>query len=226
MEFFDNISITAGLVLSGLLLCASTLHFLLGRYLWKSAVAEVPPLPDLAPLGGSEHGVAVRRDPVETAHLDRLEARTAAEWEAYELAVHPMRPGAVELAGTVGSEVPPPSSPATLRAVLTRERIRAALFAYASGGAMGLLEAYEELNYEIMTCGLVDGAAGIGTRQWLLRQGWITEEEEDRFLKTVLKYRCNDHVPSFEPFSPEQAQLFVRKVLLEFIRYCAARQNR
>ena len=56
----------------------------------------------------------------------------------------------------------------------------------------------------------------------MISRGWITAEEEDRFLNTVLKYRCNDNVPSFIPFSPSEAQRFVRKVLLEFIRYCVS----
>src|SRR5206468_8588174 len=111
---------------------------------------------------------------------------------------------AVELAGADTSERPLTSGEIKYVA-LNRDRIHKAIVAYAFGGAIRLFEAYEELNYEIMDYAAADRAPGSGPRQWMISRGWITAEEEDRFLNTVLKYRCNDNVPSFIPFSPSEA---------------------
>jgi hypothetical protein len=174
---------------------------------------------------------------------DSAKARIAAEWAAYDrlklfAASVYLLFGTLDLADvssvnpdvgvsatapirTVDTSDPDDDGPSlaqVLEVARKRDQVRNALLAYASGGAAGLFESYEALSYEIMDC-----VAGIGTKEWLVGQGWITEEEDDRFLRTVLHYHRDDRraVP-FDPFSPFQAQLFVRKVLTNFLRYCTS----
>ena len=175
--------------------------------------------------------------------LDSAKARNAAEWAAYDrlnlfaasvyLLFGTLDPadvssvkqdvGASAIAPirTVDTSDPDDNGPSlaqVLEVARKRDQVRNALLAYASGGAAGLFESYEALSYEIMDC-----VAGIGTKEWLVGQGWITEEEDDRFLRTVLHYhRDYRRTVPFEPFSPFQAQLFVRNVLTNFLRYCAS----
>ncbi|HTC33582.1 MAG TPA: hypothetical protein VK724_09430 [Bryobacteraceae bacterium] len=107
-----------------------------------------------------------------------------------------------------------------------REQIRKALLAYLSGGATGLFDAYEKVSCEIMNCGLPNYAADEGTRDWLVRHGWVSEEEEDRFHKTVQHFRHGrfSDVPS-EALSPREARLFVRGILMSFVQYALANQQ-
>jgi hypothetical protein len=109
-----------------------------------------------------------------------------------------------------------------LRVARERRFIRSALLARAPGSAGGLFEAYEAVTHEILNSDLLDFAAAVGTKEWLIAQGWITDEEDRRFLETVLHYRGNSiDTPLAEPLSPHEAQLFVRKVLTGFIARCA-----
>lgn len=109
-----------------------------------------------------------------------------------------------------------------LRVAREREFIRSAVLARAPGSAGGLFEAYEAVTHEILNAGLLDFAAAVGTKEWLIAQGWITDEEDRRFLETVLHYRGNSiNTPLAEPLSPHEAQFFVRKVLTGFIAHCA-----
>src|SRR5262249_29436349 len=104
-----------------------------------------------------------------------------------------------------------------------REGIHRAVLAYAAGGPAGLSEAYAAIGSEIMNCVTLNYDAGVGTREWLMQQGWGTDEQDDRFLKTVQHYlHINHRVASFEPLSPFQARLFVSRVLTNLIRYCSA----
>jgi hypothetical protein len=70
-----------------------------------------------------------------------------------------------------------------LRVANERKLIRRALIACATGGTAGLFEAYEAISYEILNSGVQDFAAGIGSREWLIAQGWITDEDDRRFLE-------------------------------------------
>jgi len=174
------------------------------------------------------------RDTAKSLDLESAEGKLAVEWDAYELAqlITPPAPllsntldrieyAAEELAGADTSAAALTS--AQIKSVaLNRDRIYKAIVAYILGGAIRLFEAYEELNYEIMDYAAPDQTPSSGPRQWMISRGWITGEDEDRFLNTVLKYRCNDNVQPFIPFSPSEAQRFVRNVLLEFIRYCVS----
>jgi hypothetical protein len=107
-----------------------------------------------------------------------------------------------------------------------RERIRKAILDYAFGGARGLFDAYESISYEVMNCGLPNYAASIGTKEWLIQRGWISEEEEDRFLKTVLYFRIPHGSPPPAVLSPAEALDFVRRILLGFVRYCITDEQR
>ena len=103
-----------------------------------------------------------------------------------------------------------------------RDQIRKALLSFAEGGAVGLFDAYEAVCHEIMDRSFPNYAAGCGTKEWMVRQGWIAEEEDDRFLKTVLQFRQDDgrNTLPFHPFSPYEAEVFVRRVLLKLIEHC------
>jgi hypothetical protein len=106
-----------------------------------------------------------------------------------------------------------------MNAARHRQHVRSALLAYADGGAAGLFKAYEELTYELMDTGRLDYAGGVGTREWLIQQGWVTEPEEARFLDTVLHYGRQNDVPSFSPASPIEARRLVGKLLNKWIEH-------
>src|SRR5262249_2582260 len=150
--------------------------------------------------------------------IDRLENRADAEWAAYEfvrlisaslrvrglavflefqsieaktdvpimtqLNTERHRNGAEELSVAMG-----------MNAAHHREQVRCAFFGYADGGAEGLFRAYEALTYELMDTGRLDYAGGVGTREWLIQQGWVTEPEEARFLDTILHYGRQNSAP-------------------------------
>lgn len=116
-----------------------------------------------------------------------------------------------------------PSLRQIISVALGRPRVREALFAYATGGPGGMFEAYEAICYELSDCGVLNNDdAYIGSKQWLVQQGWITEEEDDRFLKTVLHYRGHsEQVPPFESLSPYDTQILLRRVLGNLISFFA-----
>ena len=97
--------------------------------------------------------------------------------------------------------------------------LRSAILAYADGGAEGLFKAYEALTYELMDTQRLDNAGGIGTREWLIQQGWVTEPEEARFLDTVLHYGRENGAPAFALASPIEVQRVVGKLLNKWIEY-------
>jgi hypothetical protein len=52
-----------------------------------------------------------------------------------------------------------------------------------------------------MNLGLPDYAAHVGTKEWLVRKGWITDADDDRFLNTVLHFRhAKEHNSPASPF--------------------------
>jgi hypothetical protein len=187
---------------------------------------------ELDPDGLAGLRVEVRGEslPVRSPALGSVSDLAAAQWETYDLvrllvASAYLRSDALDPVTGRNAQRSEDrvSILQTVNVARDRAPIRKAVLAYAAGGAEGLFEAYEALGSEIMNCTVLDYDAGIGTREWLVQQGWITEEEDDRFLKTVQHYRYNDNRSSpFEPFSPHQAQLFVRRVLINLIRYCAS----
>jgi hypothetical protein len=153
----------------------------------------------------------------------------AAEWRTYEsdrlieacTSLHCASANVPSREGNHASVVDDVTVSKIVNVARQRERIRKAILDYASGGARGLFDAYESISYEIMNCGLPNYAASIGTKEWLIRQGWISEEEEDRFLKTVLYFRSPHHSTSPPALlSPPEARAFVRRILIGFIRHC------
>ena len=174
--------------------------------------------------------------------IDRIKKRVDAEWAAYELvrlisaALH-LRVGPVFLEFQSVEALTDPlvidrqSTPVRhngtqelsvakiMKAAQHRENVRSALLAYADGGADGLFKAYEALGYELMDTQRLDYAAGIGTREWLIQQGWVSEPEEGRFLETVLHYGRQSSAPTFAPASPIEAHRLVGKLLNNWIEH-------
>jgi hypothetical protein len=174
--------------------------------------------------------------------IDRIEKQADAEWAAYELvrlisAAVQLRSIAVFLefqsieaqtdalilnrettqAHRNGSEEL--SVAKVMNAAQHRGHVRSAILAYADGGAEGLFKAYEALTYELMDTQRLDYAGGIGTREWLIQQGWVTEPEEASFLDTVLHYGRQNSAPSFAPASPIEAQRLVGRLLNKWIEH-------
>jgi hypothetical protein len=172
--------------------------------------------------------------------LNSMGSPTATEWKTYEFArltaaaarlrfgiLSPIQLTPVE---DYEGDALPRSALSTDRPTLSqilnvarkRDQIRKALLSYAAGGAVGLFEAYEAVCHEIMNRSFPAYAAGCGTREWMVQQGWIEEEEDDRFLKTVLQFRQDGggNTLLFQPFSPYEAEVFVRRVLLQLIAHC------
>jgi hypothetical protein len=172
--------------------------------------------------------------------IDRIKNQTDAEWAAYELvrlisAVLQLRSMAVFLefqsievqtdalildrdstqARRNGSEEI--SVAKVMNAAQHRGHVRSALLAFADGGAEGLFKAYEALTYELLDARLLDYAGSVGTREWLIQQGWVTESEEARFLDTVLHYGRQSSGASFTPASPIEARRLVGKLLHKWI---------
>lgn len=200
-------------------------------------------------LSGDEFQVAVRGASLylTTPAIDRAATLAEAQWVAFELVrlIEAAADLRFRILGPIcldsvepdhGGWPPDPSArvvegkcPANGLSLLqilqvARERrfIRSALLAGAPGNAGGLFEAYEAVTHEILNSRLLDFAAAVGTKEWLIAQGSITDEEDRRFLETVLHYRGNSiNTPLAEPLSPHEAQLFVRKVLTGFIAHCA-----
>jgi hypothetical protein len=164
-------------------------------------------------------------------------SETVAEWAAYELlrlleaAAYlyfgsrlTLRLGSVAFSDRLPAEslAGPSKASSTLvrivEAAQTHRHLRSAVLAHAAGGARGLLKAYEAISYEIMDRGLPDYDSHIGTREWLVRQGGITDAEDRGFLDTVLHYRQSiDPRSSVSGVSPAQAERLVRTILLNVI---------
>lgn len=196
-------------------------------------------------LTGIELDVMVHEGSLYIDLLNSTRSPTATEWKAYELArliaaaaqlrfgvLNPIQLASVEdFEGEGVSRAAPFSDRPTLSQILNiaskRDQIRKALLSYAAGGAVGLFDAYEGVCHEIMNRGFPNYAAGCGTKEWMVLQGWITEEEDDRFLKTVLQFREDDGRSTlpFHPFSPYEAEVFVRRVLLNLIEHCYTTRN-
>jgi len=171
--------------------------------------------------------------------MSTVPAQHATEWKGYEFArlvwaAARLRFGInpIGLVPVEDAEMGPPSDATistdepTLSQILRiadeSGHIRKALLSYAAGGAAGLFDAYEAICEEIVSRGLPDYASGCGTKEWLVLQAWIAEDEDDRFLTTVLHFRQDDsHGLAFHPFSPYEAEVFVRKVLINLIEYCS-----
>jgi len=106
-----------------------------------------------------------------------------------------------------------------LRAARERDFICQALRSFRAGGPSGLFQAYEALTNELMRIGASDYSRGVGTREWLAENGWASVKEIDTFLKTVLRARTDVDVwEESNAISPLEAEAFVRRLLLRFIR--------
>jgi hypothetical protein len=214
-------------------LLIGTLYVFFGRLVWKSQVVELRPL--RVRLGNEERWGQVEVTPGKNLVDTRLsasigsEARATGEWEAYELNRVMSASNYLCMGTCDSSELALPDNVLVSQIVAVarnREQIRKALVAYLSGGATGLFDAYEAVSCEIMNCSLPNYAADEGTREWLVRHGWVSEEEEDRFLKTVQHFRhgrFSDAPP--HALSPHEARLFVRGILMSFIQYSLSNQQ-
>jgi hypothetical protein len=194
-------------------------------------------------LGGGDLHVSVDGDSLylTSPDIDKIDRQAAAEWAAYELIrlisaaanilfgtmvlvrFQSVRPNANAIScgrefqrngNRVGNEH------SLLQAVIVAQRrpdLRTALLACAAGGADGLFRAYEALCSELMSTSHLDYAGGIGTREWLTKQGWVDEQEEQQFLDTVVHFGRQNGSPSFKTSSPCEAQHLVEKLLSKWI---------
>lgn len=203
--------------------------------------ADIPRIAD--GLGGGDLHVGVDGDSLylTSPDINKIDNRAPAEWAAYELirlisAAANIRFGTVVL---VRFQSVLPNSDAIswnrefqrngntvrhgqplLQAVIAAQRrpdLRTALLACAAGGADGLFRAYEALCSELMSTSPLDYAGGEGTREWLIKQGWVDEQEEQQFLDTVVHYGRQNGAPSFRTSSPCEAQRLVEKLLDRWI---------
>jgi len=194
-------------------------------------------------LGGGGLHVSVDGDSLylSSSDIDMIDSKAAAEWAAYELirlisAAATIRFGIVVLlrfqsvrpnsdAISCGREFhrngkTMRNGHSLLQAVIAAQRrpdLRTALLACAAGGAEGLFRAYEALCSELMSTSNLDYAGGEGTREWLIKQGWVDEQEEQEFLDTVVHYGRQNGAPSFRTSSPCEAQRLVEQLLGKWI---------
>jgi hypothetical protein len=193
-----------------------------------------------AELPGRELKVMLHESSFCLEPLNSMGSPAATEWRTYEFArltaaaarlrfgiLSPIQLTPVEdyegkALPTLALSTDRPTLSQILNVAIKRDQIRKALLSYAAGGAVGLFDAYEAVCHEIMNRSFPSYAAGCGTKEWMVQQGWIEEEEDDRFLKTVLQFRQNGggNTFPFQPFSPYEAEVFVRRVLLQLIAHC------
>lgn len=191
-------------------------------------------------LAGMELNVMLHEGSFYLKPLNSVSSPSAAEWKTYEFArlmaaaahlrfgiLSPIQLAPVaDHGGQALSHAALSTDRVTLSQILNvaflRDQIRKALLSYAAGGAVGLFDAYEAVCHEIMNRSFPNYSAGSGTKEWMVLQGWIAEEEDDRFLMTVLQFRQDDgrNTLPFHPFSPYEAEVFVRRVLLKLIEHC------
>jgi hypothetical protein len=146
------------------------------------------------------------------------EGRIVGSWEEYQL--DRLREACKKLKPTHDEQL---SMAQILDAARKRERICTAILDFAYGGAKGLFDAYEAISYEIMNAGFLNYSASVGTREWLIQEGLISDQEEDRFLRTVMHFRNpKNRLASPDFLSPDEANRFVRQILLGFIRLCVS----
>jgi hypothetical protein len=172
-----------------------------------------------------------------SADVNKINGRPSAQWAGYELvrlvsaaadlrfgSISPLRfesvvgqmspfsPANVELLRN--DDIPARDLPLSrfVLAAQSRHQIRTALLACAQGGAEGLFQAYEALCSDLM-----DYAVGIGTKEWLIEQGWVEEQEEESFLDTVLHYSRHCRSTISKPRSPREAQEIIRRLLTKWI---------
>jgi len=178
---------------------------------------------------------------LESSELDKASSLVAAEWAAFDFMkllsaafeVHfdesiPLNLVSVRESDsdradhTVGRHAAEPSLlQRTVQLALARPQAQTAILAYASGGPDGLFRAYEAMTYEILNLRLTTSSAGVGTREWLIEQGWITEAEDDRFLSTVLHFRdCLERQCPGDALSLKEAAILVRRLLVNLLRHC------
>jgi len=112
-----------------------------------------------------------------------------------------------------------PSLLEILQMARDRNFVRRAICSFRAGGPEGLFDAYEALTYELMERGASDFTEDIGTREWLIEQGWATARQIDGFIETVLSERwpTPDEPRLHEEVSPPEAEALVRRLLLRLV---------
>lgn len=227
---------------------ANVLNEGIGKWVVRVAGAPTDLRKIAEELGSGDPSVAAQGEwlYLRSSEIDKAEVQIVAEWEAFEFirllsAAAYLRFGrpislqiaSVERAGadlcgcnatTPDCELP--TLQQIIRLALNRSQVRRAVLAHSTGGAGGFFEAYEAISSEASNLGLPDQATHAGTKEWMVRQGWITDREGDRFLNTVLHFRhAKEHQISFEPLPPNHAETILRTVLTNFIRHCVLLRN-
>jgi hypothetical protein len=95
-----------------------------------------------------------------------------------------------------------------------RKLIRHALIACSTGSVAGLFEAYGGHQLRSLELRCPGFRAGHRQQGMVIAQGWITDEDDRRFLETVGHFKSDHYrTPREELLSSHEAKLFVRKVL-------------
>src|SRR5262249_2246107 len=106
-----------------------------------------------------------------------------------------------------------PSVSDVFRLARERELVRKAFLSFHAAGPEGLFEAYEAISSELMRCGVTDYSRNIGTKEWIVQEGWADGEEIERFLDTVLHFRNEQDGAPSNSISPREAEGLVRRLL-------------
>jgi hypothetical protein len=89
------------------------------------------------------------------------------------------------------------------------------------GAASGFVDCYEEILQEILDAKvLFINNDAMGSKEWIIAQGWAVEKEIDALLETIVHYK--GHRFTTDPvllISPNDARLFLRRLLGSMIAW-------
>jgi hypothetical protein len=102
-----------------------------------------------------------------------------------------------------------------------RRHIRNALLGRLVGTASGFFDCYEEILQEIFDAKvLFINDDNMGSKEWIIAQGWAVETEIDAFLETIVHYKAQRFTTDPEMLiSPNEARLFLRRLLGSMIAW-------
>jgi hypothetical protein len=102
-----------------------------------------------------------------------------------------------------------------------RKHMRNALLARLVGTASGFFDCYEEILQEIFDAKvLFINDDKMGTKEWIIAQGWAVEKEIDAFLATIVHYEGQRFTTDPDLLiSPNEARLFLRRLLGSMISW-------
>lgn len=102
-----------------------------------------------------------------------------------------------------------------------RKHMRNALLARLVGTASGFFDRYEEILQEIFDAKvLFINDENMGSKEWIIAQGWAVEKEIDAFLETIIHYKAQRFTS--DPallIAPNEARHFLRRLLGSMISW-------